>query len=117
MKKLGIRFNDRDFNVTITNFLKLFGENVWYSECTFTKTDIMELFNQCAGSIYWISQNGGCYKDKYNKIPVYKYLTITEKNVYMDDEVTDFLKENDECYNGEFFYIEFRAYDYVVKSI
>lgn len=117
MKKLGIVFYDNDFTLTIRNFLMLFGENGWRYGGNLTKEDISKLFNQCAGSIYWISQNGCEYnKDSFQEIPEFKYLTIEPENVYFDNEVDEFITKNDGWFNSEFHYIVF-GIKYKISSI
>jgi len=66
-----------------------------------TKKYICELINQTINSIYSIYQNGSPGKvDFYNK----EYLHIKPKDLYLDDEVQEFIDSNkDQFHNGKFF--------------
>jgi hypothetical protein len=104
--KLGIRFNDNDFGLVITKYLSLFKDTNTLGNVT--KEHIVEHFNKIAPSINRLIYNDSTTPDDY--------LEINVDNVYIGDEVNDFLKSD--CveatwywYNGEFHYIDLETGD------
>ena len=104
--KLGIRFNDNDFGLVITKYLSLFKDTNKLGNVT--KEHIVEHFNKIAPSINSLIYNDSTTPDDY--------LEINVDNVYIGDEVNDFLKSD--CveatwywYNGEFHYIDLETGD------
>ena len=104
--KLGIRFNDNDFGLVITSFLSLFKDTNKLGNVT--KEHIVEHFNKIVPSINRLIYNDSTTPDDY--------LEINVDNVYIGDEVNDFLKSD--CveatwywYNGEFHYIDLETGD------
>ena len=104
--KLGIRFNDNDFGLVITKYLSLFKDTNKLGNVT--KEHIVEHFNKVAPSINRLIYNDSTTPDDY--------LEINVDNVYIGDEVNDFLKSD--CveatwywYNGEFHYIDLETGD------
>lgn len=104
--KLGIRFNDNDFGLVITKYLSLFKDTNKLGNVT--KEHIVEHFNKIAPSINRLIYNQYTTPDDY--------LEINVDNVYIGDEVNDFLKSD--CveatwywYNGEFHYIDLETGD------
>ena len=63
-KKIGIRFTDNDFYYTITGFLRVLlphdDGSHRANDLTFTKAQIVELFNRMAYPLYLLKQN--CWK-------------------------------------------------------
>jgi len=108
-KKLGIRFGDNDFYYMCTAFLRVLLPDESYTHrsgqnLTFTKAQVVELFNGMAPSLYLLKQN--CWEyDAGLLLP--SYLTITEKDVYLDDEVDKFAVDHNNDHNGEFFAVNF----------
>ena len=104
--KLGITFYDNDFGLVITKYLSLFKDTNTLGNLT--KEHIVEHFNKIAPSINRLIYNQYTTPDDY--------LEINVDNVYIGDEVNDFLKSN--CveatwywYNGEFHYIDLETGD------
>lgn len=104
--KLGIRFNDNDFGLVITKYLSLFKDTNKLGNVT--KEHIVEHFNKIAPSINRLIYNDSTTPDDY--------LEINVDNVYIGNEVNDFLKSD--CveatwywYNGEFHYIDLETGD------
>jgi hypothetical protein len=104
--KLGIRFNDNDFGLVITKYLSLFKDTNTLGNVT--KEHIVEHFNKIVPSINRLIYNDSTTPDDY--------LEINVDNVYIGDEVNDFLKSD--CveatwywYNGEFHYIDLETGD------
>lgn len=105
---VGIRFADNDFGNTITSFLGLFQH--WdFRRNPPTKAQVVEMFNNLAPGIYLMCQN--CYRNGHQEDfeRMKTYLKITEKNVYLEDEVWNFYKK---CWqhNGEFHYYKDNRY-------
>jgi hypothetical protein len=107
--KIGIYFGDNDFWRTITKFLEILEEGVdnhhAYNitvEKRYTKEHIVKAFNEIASGIYWLSQNGFTYQTDWDAKP---YLQLDISNVYIDAEVDEQLKEDN---NGEFHFIEIK---------
>ena len=104
--KLGITFYDNDFGLVITKYLSLFKDTNKLGNVT--KEHIVEHFNKIAPSINRLIYNDSTTPDDY--------LEINVDNVYIGDEVNDFLKSD--CveatwywYNGEFHYIDLETGD------
>lgn len=109
-KKLGIKFGDNDFYYTCTAFLRVLLPDEQFThhranDLTFTKAQIVELFNGMAYSLYMLKQNAWRYPSEH--LLQNKYLRITEDKVYLDDEVTKFIADHPSGWNGEFFCVDF----------
>ena len=109
--KLGIRFNDNDFGLVITKYLSLFKDTNTLGNLT--KEHIVEHFNKVAPSIYWLIQNQ--YEYSLNWQPN-DYLEIELDDVFIGNEVNDFLElecktDNWYWYNSEFHYIDLETGD------
>lgn len=108
-KKLGIWFGDNDFYYTCTAFLRVLlpDENFTHfraADLTFTKAQVVELFNGMTPSLYLLKQNAWGYPSGH--IP--NYLKITEDKVFLDDEVDKFIADKGPGWaNGEFFAVDF----------
>ena len=109
--KLGITFYDNDFGLVITKYLSLFKDTNTLGNLT--KEHIVEHFNKVAPSIYWLIQNQYEYSLDWQPND---YLEIESDDVFIGDEVNDFLKSD--CveatwywYNGEFHYIDLETGD------
>jgi len=118
-QRVGIRFSDSDFSRTIRAFLTMLPASkdyCWIVEgdmgnTLFTKEEIVRMFNASIGGIYGLTQNyfrrlaspeaNEGWEAEVERIG--NYLQITEDNVYLGDEVTDFIDENKGWFNGEFF--------------
>ena len=110
MKKLGIHFADRDFVGDVRNFMGVF-EYCWRG-CCFNKSQIVQLFNQAIGPLYWV-RKGNVELGGYGShdFPNLSFLKISERNVYIDDEVDALIAEHEGNINGEFVYIDFHLVD------
>lgn len=107
--KIGILFSDNDFHLTVNAFLSTIelGErqinnyNRIPMEERYTKERIVELFNRCADSIYWMCQNGFTYEMRPFKLNNYKdYLKIEERHVFINSEVDEKkYQDNDGCFH------------------
>lgn len=107
-KKLGIMFGDNDFYYMCSAFLRVLLPDETFThhkghDLTFTKAQIVELFNGMAPSLYLLKQN--CWRYASDHIP--NYVKISESAVYLDDEVDKFIEENKGDCNGEFFAVNF----------
>jgi hypothetical protein len=110
---LGIRFTDNDFCTTISSFMKVVISNGEIFKIK-DKAKLRWLINESLFAFYITSQNvleynGLQYLDASYIKSMKKYLTVDECDIYIDDEVTDFIHENKKWYNGEFQFI--RKYD------
>lgn len=102
IKKLGILFGDNDFSQVIKSVLTIFLKGNY---CIFTKREIVQLFNQIAGAVTWI-HTGSRKRQNEQYFPKYPYLHITEKSVFINEEVDQFIvKTSGDC-NCEFVYID-----------
>ena len=107
--KIGILFGDNDFGTTIEAFLSHLLtikqndriKNIPLEEI-YTKERIVDLFNNNIGIFYWINQNGLSYalEDFDGKK---EYLNIQIKNVFINEEVDNVLKEDND---SRFHYID-----------
>lgn len=103
---IGIRFANNDFYNTVTAFLRNLVNEFscsWEYTPTYTKEDIVELFNKSAPGLYWLCQNGLQYK---TDLGVDGYLKINVNNVYFDEEVTNYTITKEGWDNLEFFYVD-----------
>lgn len=113
MRRLGIRFGDNDFSTTCTWFLRLILPEppVWEvapRSVTFTRAQVVTLFNETALGIYLMKQNRFEYDMEPAEVEhIRAYLRITEDQVYIDDEVGAYVEGNQEMLNGEFFAVDF----------
>ena len=118
LKQIGIRFSDNDFNCTVMSFMNLLLPDVnthgAVTPChkgpdapmtvTFTKAQIVKLFNKLAHGLYLMKQNGWTYQDSGN---LDTYLQIEEKHVFFDEEVARHIEAREGWDNGEFFCVDF----------
>lgn len=111
-KKIGIRFGDNDFFYTCSAFMRVllpdeqFTHHSAKNGLTFTKAQVVELFNGMAWSLYMLKQNAWRYESGPN---IAEYLKINEGAVYLDDEVDKYMTDNPGGDNGEFFAVDFAA--------
>lgn len=120
LKQIGIRFSDNDFSSTLLSFMNLLLPDDYTNHTepchkgpdapmtvSFTKEQIVELFNKLAHGLYLMKQNGWRHKDSGT---VDKYLTIEEKNVFFNEEVKAYIERDDGGHlNHEFFCVDFEA--------
>lgn len=112
--KLGIRFADNDFYNTLHGFFRTVADGVMWNRHDvagkLTKQRVVDLFNNLAYPLYLLYQNREA--EDYNSFDsVAKWVIITEKDVYLDEEVDaylDYLRET-RCGNGEFQYFDLEA--------
>lgn len=90
---IGIRFSDNDFINTIWAFLTCISETGIESYGDLNKEKIVELFNRSATGLYWLVQNRLRYPSTIFETLDPTYLTITTKNVFLNEEVTAYVKE------------------------
>lgn len=94
-----VRFaGDNDFHRTVKRFVQAIAPIVFQDGFKTCKADIVKLFNETAYSFYTIA-----HYDSWNEFPTEKcgevittkdYLQITEKDVYFDNEVSEFTDFN-----------------------
>lgn len=102
-------FRDNDFYFTCTSFLKALLPDKEFthplaSDIKFTKSKVVQLFNAIVPSLYLLKQNAWRYQETDPS-----YFKITENNVYLDDEVDQYMVKTRGDYNGEFFVVDFEA--------
>lgn len=104
MDAIYVRFPDNDFSSTVEAFVKAIAprvllpfENSTNYWCNITKTQVVELFNETAFSLYSLYQNSFPYKN-YKHINN-SYFKLEEKYVYFGlDEFKTFTNfNNDGC--------------------
>lgn len=111
-KKLGIRFSDNDFYNTLHGFFQTFHDGITWNRHDLagklTKARIVDLYNSLIPGIYLLFQNG--YRDIGHEFDP-TYLKITELNVYLDEEVDDYVEElrDTQCGNSEFQYYDYHG--------
>lgn len=115
IEKIGIRFSDNDFATVIETFLELIGNGYKRNgKIELSKEDITNIFNSIAGNLYWLVQDSKTYNlsmDYVKQFPDYDYLTITEKNVFINEEVEEYISKLQKYGggpwdNGEFQWVE-----------
>jgi hypothetical protein len=112
--KIGIRFCDNDFGTIVTSFLSLLPQLTYGN--TYDKELLVNTFNLVApelARLSYITNHGAKYDTliKYNE-----YLQLDLDDIFIGDEVNDFLEL--ECstttgywYNSEFHYIDLTTGD------
>ncbi len=101
---LGIRFPDNDYINSIQAWLKVIADQEIQSYNFTSKQQIVGLFNKSIDGIYWLVQN----KMRYDVSRLdASYLTITEENVYLNEEVDKYLIEQGRNLNCEFHVVYF----------
>lgn len=102
MNKIGIRFGDNDFYNTFTGVLKFLKEGYkWSCDLKFTKKQLCNLINNISMSCYIVFQNQYEY-DVEHFLHTKEYLHLKEDNIYIDDEVDNYLNDKNTFLNGEF---------------
>lgn len=107
-KVVGIKFGDNDFGLTLSAFIRLLAENSRSEgQIPETKVKIVELFNRSAPGIYWVAQNRLQYNPNWDPST---YLQIGEEDVYVDDEVDEFINSDrvGTC-NMDFYVVDLRG--------
>ena len=113
IKQLGIDFGDNDFYFTLIPFMKLLipDDSTHHSLVlpSWSKEQVVELFNNLAFGIYLLKQNGWRYNNSdADHAHIKKYLRITEEQVFIDEEVKAFMERDEGSHlNGEFFAVDF----------
>ena len=95
--KLGITIHDNDFSSTLDPFLKLMVDDYWFGKWhNLTKERVITLFNTAAIGLYLVCQARprglpSDYKEhsKEEIERMRRYLTISERNVFLGDEVIE----------------------------
>lgn len=111
-KQIGIYFGDNDFYYTVMPFLEMLlpGEHTGHraKDHTFTKAEIVELFNEMAYGFYLAKQSGWQYNTSDDdRTRVKKYLKINESRVYLDNELTEFINKNPGRFNADIYCVDF----------
>lgn len=113
MKKLGIRFSDNDFTCTWRAILNVIAANGLSAYSHLNKAQLAELLNETSYAMYLLAQNRYRYDPGLGQDD---YLHIEEKHIFIDDEVTAFIKEK-VWDNGEFHYLDEQTYGGYIGSI
>lgn len=116
-KLLGIRFSDNDFGNTVRAFLRCIldtGIDSYNLEGNLGKEKVVELFNRSAPGLYWLCQN--LLRDDKNWDPS-TYLIISAKNVFLDDEVTNYIQECKGRDDSEFHVLDTQAHIPYIYSV
>ena len=131
---VGITIGDNDFQRTIEAFLRLFydsqvimdaeychhgvlrkvcGETHRHSAEPITKARIISMWDRLKTGLYLLVQRG--FRDFLGNPPlnedldsVGKYLTLCERNIFIDDEVTAYIAKNESTdnFNYEFSWVD-----------
>lgn len=108
LTKLGIRFPDNDFYDTMRGFLTLISLNgadayVSAKNLESSKKKICELFMATALEIYCVCQNKS---HKYENMNLQTYFKLTSGDVFIGEEVDQYLFAAKGWDNSEFFYLD-----------
>ena len=101
-------FGDNDFRKTLRAFADVISAHRdCYAEGFLTKAKVIELWNMLAPGLYLVAQNGGNYNTGCDPA---SYLRISpdadpEDGVYLDDEATDYINNNQGRWNHSWIYI------------
>jgi hypothetical protein len=115
---IGIRFSDNDFGSTLRPLTFAIVQMIVYRDTTeFTRERIVDLFKKTIGSFYLMYQADDIHDEAKNKRTIV-YLEEYPVHVFLNEEVADYLIENDFWDNGEFYYLcNFPKYSPLVDSI
>lgn len=101
IEKLLIKFGDNDFYNTFYALLEtILHAHEYGGKLPFTKAQICLIINELSYGHYLLFQNQFDYADGGN---TKNYLQIDESQIYIDEEVDEFLKENIKSANSEWF--------------
>jgi hypothetical protein len=115
---IGIRFSDNDFGSTLRPLTFAIVQMIVYRDTTeFTRERIVDLFKKTIGSFYLMYQADDIHNEARNNRTI-KYLEEHPVHVFLNEEVGDYLIENDFWDNSEFYYLcNFPRYSQLVDSI
>jgi hypothetical protein len=111
---IGIAFHDNDFYFAITAFLGTMKNIGLQNYKDLTKEKFVEIYNRSIGGFYWLAQNKMEYRTDWDAS---RYLQITVKDVYFDDEVKDYIEKHDGWDNGEFFVLDTQVHNNYIYSV
>lgn len=117
IKKIGIRFSDNDFYNTLYGFFRVLADGVLWNHHslpeTLTKARIVQLFNSTNYALYQLYQHGfrpphHNRTEEEDQQRITTWLTITEENVYFNEEVDQYVDHlrTSQCGNSEFQYFD-----------
>ncbi len=116
-KIIGIRFTDNDFGNTFRGFLTCLKLNGLESYANLTKSDIVILFNKSSLGMYYLFQHRTGQRYTEDDARTAKYVAITEANVFLDDEVAAYIKENHGNFNHDFFVLDTAVYEPYIYTV
>jgi len=108
IKVIGISFSDNDFANTFRGFLECIKINGIESYENLDKAKIVELFEKSKLGLYYLFQNHFRYKNDDDR--TMEWLTISENDIYLNEEVDAYLKDDPGKLNGEFHVLDVRVY-------
>lgn len=106
--KIGINFGDNDFQITFENVMNalLFAFNE-KDKMFRTKTNLVKIVNSLSIGMYLLHQNKFEYSCSSKEIDhIEKYLNISTSDIFLNDQVDDYLKKNDNWCNSEFIFMD-----------
>lgn len=110
VKIIGIHFGDNDFGNTIRAFLR---NLMWEGLDSFrnqSKKDFADLYNKSCEGLYWLCQNKGNHQHR-DTSTTKNYLAITEQNVFLNEEVAEFIKTNKTGFNSDFHVLDTQVFE------
>jgi hypothetical protein len=115
---IGISFSDNDFGSTLRPLTFAIMQMIIYRDDTeFTEESILELIKKTIGSFYLMYQADDIHDEAGNNRTI-EYLEEYPVEVFLNEEVEDYLIKNDYWDNGEFYYYRnFPQYSELVDSI
>ena len=107
--KIAIRFHDNDFGITFHIVLEtLLSAYDWDNKLPTNKELLLKIINEISYGCYLAGQNQFEYNEEKNgelHQKTKQYLQLQTKNILINEEVDNFLKEND-WDNGETFILD-----------
>jgi hypothetical protein len=114
MTKIAIRFSDNDFWYTFRHLLRLMEHVGLESYAHLDKAGLVDLLNKAIPGVYFLVQNRlrpDCLTREVDLAPhISNYLKLTEKNIYIDDEVDVFVREHGHNCNRDFHILDTNVY-------
>ena len=119
IKRLGIKFGDNDFENTFIPITKLFLD-VYNFNATFDiprdieefREEITNIINDISKSFYRLYQISLVYNDYEIDLTTearYEHILINKERVFINEEVSDYVINQTEFHNHDFFAVDFES--------
>jgi len=121
IEKIGVSFGDNDFWQTWETALEVIGNSILQNGCSsycsgnITRNHLVKRINASIAGIYYLSQ-GLIPRESDDRFKPAWYLKINPTDIYINDEIEQFLEQNSYDQNSEFFIVEIDDNQTYIKS-